>query len=235
MRCSPVGWLPLPVAAGVVLLMAWPMVTSAAGQSVRFADPEGVLHITNVPSDPRYRGLVGDTTTGRLFRPPGRAERFSEAIQSLAREHGVDPELVRAVVMAESAFDPAAVSPRGAGGLMQLMPRTASALGVVDRFDPQENLRGGVRHLRHLLDRYGGNVVMALAAYNAGEAAVDAHRGVPPYTETRRYVQTVLREAGRTGSGRTVLYRSLGPDGSITYGNVPPAPTPSRGLRPPTL
>src|SRR5437588_322800 len=81
---------------------------------------------------------------------------------------------------------------KGAGGLMQLMPRTASALGVLDRFDPRENIRGGVRHLRYLLDRYRGNVAMAIAAYNAGTGAVDFHRGIPPYPETEQYVQRVL-------------------------------------------
>jgi soluble lytic murein transglycosylase-like protein len=92
----------------------------------------------------------------------------------------VSAALVEAVVCTESGFDPTAVSPKGAGGLMQLMPKTASALGVLDRFDPRENIRGGVRHLRYLLERYQGSVILALAAYNAGEVAVDAHRGIPP-------------------------------------------------------
>ena len=113
----------------------------------------------------------------------------------------MSPALIEAVVVrTESGFDPAAVSPKGAGGLMQLMPRTASALGVVDRFDPRENIRGGVRHLRYLLERYQGSVVLALAAYNAGEGAVDAHRGMPPYPETQQYVHRVLQRAGLADS-----------------------------------
>ena len=95
---------------------------------------------------------------------------------------------------------------------MQLMPRTAAALGVVDRFDPRENIRGGVRHLRYLLERYHGSVVLALAAYNAGEGAVDAHRGMPPYPETQQYVQRVLRRAGLADSlaSAEALYRYAG-------------------------
>jgi soluble lytic murein transglycosylase-like protein len=138
----------------------------------------------------------------------------------------VSPALIEAVVRTESGFAPSAVSPKGAGGLMQLMPKTASALGVVDRFDPRENIRGGVRHLRYLLERYQGSVVLALAAYNAGEGAVDAHRGVPPYPETQQYVQRVLRRAGLAESltSAEALYRYAGPDDVVTYSNRPPRP-----------
>jgi soluble lytic murein transglycosylase-like protein len=134
--------------------------------------------------------------------------------------------LVEAVVRTESGFDPTAVSPKGAGGLMQLMPKTASALGVLDRFNPRENISGGVRHLRYLLDRYQGSVAMALAAYNAGEGAVDTYRGIPPYAETLQYVQQVLRHAGMSDSLRAapLIYRYAGSDGTLTYSNLPPAP-----------
>ncbi len=111
----------------------------------------------------------------------------------------MNPALVEAVIRIESAFNPWAVSRKGAQGLMQLMPRTASALGVRDSFNPRQNIEGGVRHLRYLLDRYPGNVPLALAAYNAGEGAVDSYGGIPPYTETQQYVQKVLE---RTGDGQ---------------------------------
>jgi soluble lytic murein transglycosylase-like protein len=149
-------------------------------------------------------------------------------IREIAREHGVSPALIEAVVRTESGFASAAVSPKGAAGLMQLMPRTAAALGVVDRFDPRENIRGGVRHLRYLLERYHGSVVLALAAYNAGEGAVDAHRGMPPYPETHQYVHRVLQRAGLADSlaATEALYRYLGPDDVVTYSNLPPRPRP---------
>jgi soluble lytic murein transglycosylase-like protein len=117
---------------------------------------------------------------------------------------------------------------------MQLMPATASRLGVRDAFDAVANLDGGARHLRYLLDRYAGDVALALAAYNAGEAAVDLYGGVPPYPETRAYVRRVLDWAGRAREGtgtRSALYRYERPDGTLVYSNLPP-PGPAPALTP---
>jgi soluble lytic murein transglycosylase-like protein len=113
-------------------------------------------------------------------------------VEEAARRYGLDPALVDAVVRAESGYDPSATSPAGAMGLMQLMPATARALGVADPYDPVQNVHGGVRYLRGLVDRFG-DVTLALAAYNAGPGAVARHGGVPPYPETRAYVERVLR------------------------------------------
>lgn len=118
-------------------------------------------------------------------------------VRTVALRHGVPPELVLAIVEAESDFNPQAVSPRGARGLMQLMPVTASSLDVDDSFDPYENIEAGVRHLRRLIDRFDGDLPLVLAAYNAGEGAVQFYGGVPPYRETRRYVARILRRLGR--------------------------------------
>jgi hypothetical protein len=118
-------------------------------------------------------------------------------IREVAVRYEIPPILVAAIVEAESEFNPRAVSRRGARGLMQLMPGTASTLQVSDSFDPYENIEGGVRHLRRLMDRYHGNLPVVLAAYNAGEQAVMVYRGVPPYPETRRYVSRILRRIGR--------------------------------------
>lgn len=125
--------------------------------------------------------------------------QWEPLITPLAKDHGLDPRLVAAVVWVESSGDPNAVSVKGARGLMQLMPATASALGVRDLLDPEDNLRGGVRYLRELLDRHQHNLRLALAAYNAGPSAVARHQGVPPYRETERYVRRILelyRQAG---------------------------------------
>lgn len=116
---------------------------------------------------------------------------FSGVIESLAGESGVDPALVRAVIHAESHFNPKAVSSKGAGGLMQLMPATAKRFGVTDRFSPEENIRGGVAYLRILLREFG-DPKLAVAAYNAGEGAVRRYKGIPPYEETRIYVTRVM-------------------------------------------
>ena len=220
---------PLRIVAAAILAVASPLglpIPSATAGTARVIDGDGVVHWTNVPADPRYRGLPGTTgTSAGWLRLPDRARRDHAAdIQEISRRFGVSPTLVRAIVRAESGFDPAAVSAKGAGGLMQLMPQTASALGVADRFDPRENITGGVRHLRYLLDRYRGSVPLALAAYNAGERPVDVHRGIPPYPETQQYVRRVMLEAGLkdTAVAPSVLYRFVGPDETITYSNIRP-------------
>jgi soluble lytic murein transglycosylase-like protein len=121
-------------------------------------------------------------------------------IKKVAAKYNVSPDLVAAVIEAESEFNPRAVSRRGARGLMQLMPKTAKSLGVDDPFDPRENIEAGVRHLRALMDRFGDNLPLVLAAYNAGEVAVIKHRGVPPYRETRAYVKRIMKRLDRIRS-----------------------------------
>jgi soluble lytic murein transglycosylase-like protein len=138
------------------------------------------------------RGLVPDEVVEEVAMAPAGSGDLKELATAAARRHGLDPGLVLAVVSVESAFRPEAVSRKGAQGLMQLMPATAASLGVKDVFDPVENLDGGSRHLGSLLTLYGGDLVSALAAYNAGAGAVARHGGVPPYRETRAYVKKVL-------------------------------------------
>lgn len=125
------------------------------------------------------------------------AGNFAVDIERAARVHSVDPVLLTAVVRAESNFDPMAVSPKGAQGLMQLMPQTAERFGVANVFDVSDNVDGGARYLSWLLDRFDGQTELALAGYNAGEGAVDRYSGVPPYPETENYIEKVLREAAR--------------------------------------
>ena len=119
-------------------------------------------------------------------------------IKQVAARHGVPADLVVAVIEAESANNPRAVSRRGARGLMQLMPRTAKTLGVDDPFDPRENIEAGVKHLRAMMARFGNDLPLVLAAYNAGEVAVIKHRGVPPYRETRAYVKRIMKKLDRS-------------------------------------
>ncbi|MDQ1409308.1 MAG: hypothetical protein QOJ41_1043, partial [Acidobacteriaceae bacterium] len=129
-----------------------------------------------------------------------------DGVEKLVREaadrHRVDPALIRAVIQTESNWNPAAYSNKGAGGLMQLIPTTARRFGVNDVFNPQQNIDGGVHYLKTLLDRYNGNLDMALAAYNAGEGAVDRAHGIPAFRETRNYVQKVQNAYFQPGSGR---------------------------------
>jgi soluble lytic murein transglycosylase-like protein len=136
---------------------------------------------------------------------PGGSLPFATMMNAVARSVGIDRSLLAAVVDSESSFNPRAVSPVGAKGLMQLMAGTAQSMGVSDVFDPSQNLMGGAKYLKGLLDRYGGSLPLALAAYNAGPGAVDRYQGIPPYAETQTYVQRVLaavQRYQRSGWGR---------------------------------
>ena len=124
--------------------------------------------------------------------PAAQPADIASLVQEAAQRHGVTPELVHSVIAAESGYDPKAVSPKGALGLMQLMPSTARDLNVSDAFDPAQNINGGTAYLRQMLDRYAGSVKQALAAYNAGPGKVDLYGGLPPYRETIQFVSRVL-------------------------------------------
>jgi soluble lytic murein transglycosylase-like protein len=136
------------------------------------------------------------TNTGHILanRPieTGGPTAFKHHIRRASNQYGVDAALIEAVIQIESGFNPNAVSKKGATGLMQLMSATASQYAVRDRFDPRQNINAGVQHLRHLIDRFDGEIILVLAAYNAGAGAVEKHRGVPPYPETKRYISKVL-------------------------------------------
>jgi soluble lytic murein transglycosylase-like protein len=144
-----------------------------------------------------------------------RASRFDTIIEEHASRQGLRLELVRAVIQVESAYNPRATSPKGAMGLMQLMPGTARELGVRDAYDPEDNIRGGTKYLRQLLDKYRGNEDLALAAYNAGSGAVDKYgQRIPPYRETKEYVRKVTGSAGSGGARtaappRRTIYKTI--------------------------
>ena len=140
----------------------------------------------------QLRGFVPDEVADEVAAPTGTRAELEALAADVAHRHGLDPALVLAVASVESGFQPKAVSPKGALGLMQLMPATATSLGVEDAFDPEVNLEGGSRYLAELLTLYGGDLRRALAAYNAGPGAVKRHGGIPPYRETRAYVKKVL-------------------------------------------
>ena len=134
---------------------------------------------------------------GRPATRSSSSRNLNEVVSSASNQYHLDPDLVTSVIRAESGFNPHAVSPKGARGLMQLMPKTASQLGVPNAFDPQSNVQGGTRYLRELLERCHFDIVKALAAYNAGPQRVEQYRGVPPYYETRAYVARIVRDFNR--------------------------------------
>ena len=195
----------LSVLAGAV---GWQVGTSSARADIYvYRDNRGVRHFTNVPTQPGYRPFLLLRRYLRGLHGKEESAEFDRLIAASCQRYGVEFALVKAVIKAESAFDPSALSPAGARGLMQLMPETAALHGVTNIHIPRDNIEGGVRHLRLLLDRFRGNLVLTLAAYNAGVEAVTHYNGVPPYQETREYVQRVLqyRESYRQRSALTRL------------------------------
>jgi hypothetical protein len=178
-------------------------VPTTKAEIYQFVGRDGSISLTNVPSDSRYRKI--EVESSRLHATLSERE-LEPVIRRHSSQHQLHPALIRAVIKAESDFDPRAVSRAGAFGLMQLMPQTAVRLDVRDMYDPDDNVGGGTKYLRQLLDRFHGNLPLALAAYNAGENAVDHYQALPPFDETRQYVRKVLRYY------RTFLVR----DGVIT-------------------
>ena len=178
----------------VCAALLWPH--QAEAQIFVWRDEGGTLVLSDRRLDPGATTYaVPDAPAFRATRPPAASaarEPFEPLVQEYASRHRLRPDLIRAVIQVESGFNPRATSPKGAMGLMQLMPATARELGVRNAYDPVENIRGGTAYLRRLLDRYDGNEALALAAYNAGFDAVDRYgRRVPPYTETQNYVRKV--------------------------------------------
>jgi soluble lytic murein transglycosylase-like protein len=159
----------------------------------KHVDNEGVLHLTNVPSDPNVKYVMIMREKRILFQPNIDVNKYDNIINKAADKFSLDSALIKAIIKAESNFNYKAVSPVGAQGLMQLMPKTASSLRVDDSFHPEKNIEGGARYLRYLLNTYKGDLNLALAAYNAGEKAVAKYNyNIPPYRETQNYVRRVL-------------------------------------------
>ena len=173
-------------------------VTSARADIYRYEDDEGIVHFTDAPTDRRFKIFMRDLKKDRRLRTKLQLAssvnpaEYEQIISSCATKYGVNPSLIKAVIHAESGYNPNAVSRKGASGLMQLMPDTARSLKVSNSFDPKDNVEGGVKYLRFLLDTFRGDVSLAVAAYNAGLNKVARYGGVPPYNETRTYVNRVL-------------------------------------------
>jgi hypothetical protein len=192
---------------------------SAVRGGVRIGIKDGKRIIYNDGVGPSSREVLGKSDSwlaARIATP----SLYDGLIADVARENSLDPKLVKSVVLIESAFNPAAVSRKGARGLMQLMPETAVRYGVHDLFDPTQNLAGGARHLAYLLGLYGGDLPQALAAYNAGEAAVARYGGVPPFDETRIYVNKGMAAY----YGKSSLGGGFGLAAGKTWGSVKSRP-----------
>ena len=154
----------------------------------RYVDKNGVLHFTNVKTDRRYTIFIRSArqTSAEYIK------EYRGIIKQASKRFGIDAHFIRAIIKAESGFDHKATSSKGAQGLMQLMPGTADDMAVEDPFDPEENIFGGARYFSLLLKRFNNDKILALAAYNAGPEAVEIHKGVPPFPETKAFVKRVM-------------------------------------------
>ena len=189
------GWLAVLACTGLCLV-SW-LATPASADVYYYKDADGVFHFTNVPR-PDAAPFMVDRPVAQLpaeevDRQIPDTDQYDDIIGKFAKRFRVESALVKAVIRAESGFNRLAVSSAGARGLMQLMPQTARRHGVRNVYDPAQNIAGGVRHLRLLIDRHGNNLPRVLAAYNAGSEPVERYRGIPPYAETHNYVARVLR------------------------------------------
>ncbi|MGA2095950.1 MAG: lytic transglycosylase domain-containing protein [Candidatus Acidiferrum sp.] len=227
------------ISLGALALCATSFALTANAQIARSVDASGREMFVNAdqpvpvklapPKPHKTIYLPAESTFMGASRPALSIDRdgVEKLVREAAERHNVDPALVRAVIETESNWNPSAMSRKGAGGLMQLIPTTAQRYGANDVFNPQQNIDAGVRHLKWLLERYNGNLDLALAAYNAGEGAVDRAHGIPAFRETRNYVQKVQDAYFRPGSGRLdsaftnprAIHREVDPDGRIIFRN----------------
>jgi soluble lytic murein transglycosylase-like protein len=167
--------------------------SQAPADIYKYVDEQGVIHFTNVPTDGKFKLFYREKPVHFQSELGPQLEKYDHLIFKAAEKYNVNYNLIKAVIKAESNFNPQAVSRAGARGLMQLMPKTAYAYQVKDSFEPESNIEGGVRYLRYLLNLFQGDLYLTLAGYNAGENAVINYKGIPPYPETRTYVQRVIR------------------------------------------
>ncbi|GAB4420516.1 MAG: hypothetical protein OHK0032_16250 [Thermodesulfovibrionales bacterium] len=217
----------------VFLLVLFSVVASEA-DVYRYVDENGIVCYTDIPLNKNAERIIRSPAAAIQRDATGASERkdFHSIVKEKADKYEIDPSLVHAVIKAESNGNPHAISRKGAMGLMQLMPTTANELRVGNPFDPEENIDGGTRYLKYLIERFNGDLVLALAAYNAGPKSVEKTGSIPPYPETKHYIKRVLSHYnGKTyynvSSNPPVrerpdpIYKVLAEDGSVLFTNSP--------------
>ena len=188
---KPVKSKQLMCGLGVIIILIAGSCVSALADIYMYIDSHGVLHFSNVPTSSQYRIYIKERPARNPDDPDPRS--FDRIIREAAQRHGLSEPLLKAIIKAESNFNPRAVSKKGAKGLMQIMPKNFNTLNIRNPFNPRENIMGGAKYFKNLHTRYKGKLPLALAAYNAGPQAVDRYKNVPPYPETRNYVEKVMK------------------------------------------
>ena len=181
----------LPTCLGLVLLFLAATCMNAAADIYMYIDSNGILHFSNVPTSSQFRLYIRERPGRDLYTPNPRS--FDRIIREAARTHGLSEPLLKAIIKAESNFNPRAVSKKGAKGLMQIMPKNFNSLNIRNPFNPRENIMGGAKYFKQMHTRYKGKLPLALAAYNAGPHMVDKYKSIPPFPETRNYVEKVMK------------------------------------------
>jgi soluble lytic murein transglycosylase len=198
----------------VLIFLILPAFSSHA-DIYKFKDKDGVTHFTNIPQNKDYKIVISEKKTRS-------GNDFSYIIRKKSRKYNIEPSIIKAVITAESNWNPRAVSKKGAIGLMQLMPSTARDMQINNPYDPEENIEAGTRYLRFLLDKFEGNLTLALAAYNAGPGKIERSGGVPPFPETKKFVRKVISiSKARSYTASTRINKVVFNDGTILYTNTP--------------
>lgn len=214
----------LPFITVLILFMAWGIPSYA--DIYKYVDENGVAYYTNTPSGKAYKKFISYGHSRNSTKPHVKnTSNYNQIIYSKSKKYNIEPSLIKAVIKTESNWDPGVVSRRGAIGLMQLMPFTAKEMGVKNPFNPEENIEGGIKYLRYLLDKFNGDLTLALAAYNAGPKTIEKAGGIPHIQETQKYVKRVLsiyyNDSSEFRGASTPIYKVVFNDNTVLYTNTP--------------
>ena len=199
-----------------LIILVWSFSSSSHADIYKYVDEDGVIHLTNIPKGDHYKKIISE----KVFH---KQANYDQIIRSASLKYGIEPSLINALITVESNWDAAAVSKKGAIGLMQVMPGTAADMQIRNPYDPGQNIEAGTKYLRFLLDRFSGNLNLALAAYNAGPTTVEKSGGVPAIAETRKYIRKVLSmHNDRHTKPKTAIYTIKNDNGTILFTDNPP-------------
>jgi len=202
------------LAIGLILIV-WSISSPGHADIYKYVDEDGVIHLTNIPKGDHYKKILSEHIVSNQ-------SSYNHMIRAASFKYGIEPSLIKAMIKVESNWDSSAVSKKGAIGLMQLMPETATDMRIINPYDPGQNIEAGTRYLRFLLDRFNGNLDLALAAYNAGPTTVEKSGGVPAIAETQNYIKKVLSiHNKKLNNTEARIHRIVNDNGSILFTDNP--------------